>query len=53
MGCTGDKNDFYAGTDIDFIGACTLALKGTGMDWRDRRLISKLYMDQSVKMELD
>jgi hypothetical protein len=28
-------------------------LKGTGMDWRDRIFISKLYMDQSVKMELE
>jgi hypothetical protein len=24
-------------------------LKGTGIDWRERRLISKLYMDESVK----
>jgi len=24
-------------------------LKGTVIDWRERRLISKLYMDQSVK----
>jgi hypothetical protein len=25
-------------------------LKGTGIDWRERRLISKLYMDQKVKV---
>jgi hypothetical protein len=25
-------------------------LKKTGIDWRERRLISKLYMDQSVKV---
>jgi hypothetical protein len=24
-----------------------------GIDWRERRLISKLYMDQSVKVGLD
>jgi hypothetical protein len=28
-------------------------LKGTGIDWRERRLISKLYMEQSVKIRLD
>jgi hypothetical protein len=28
-------------------------LKGTGIDWRERRLISKLYMDQKVKVRLD
>ena len=28
-------------------------LKRTGIDWRDRRLISKLYMDQRVKIRLD
>jgi hypothetical protein len=28
-------------------------LKSTSMDWRDRRLVRKLYMDQSVKMKLD
>jgi hypothetical protein len=28
-------------------------LKKTGIDWRERRLISKLYMDQSVKVRLD
>jgi len=28
-------------------------LKITGMDWRERRLISKLYMDQRVKVRLD
>jgi hypothetical protein len=28
-------------------------LKGTGIDWRERRLISKLYMEQSVKVRLD
>jgi hypothetical protein len=27
--------------------------KKTGTDWRERRLISELYMDQSVKMRLD
>jgi hypothetical protein len=28
-------------------------LKGTGIDWRERRLISKLYMELSVKVRLD
>jgi hypothetical protein len=28
-------------------------LQGTGIDWRERRLISKLYMEQSVKIRLD
>jgi hypothetical protein len=28
-------------------------LKKTGIDWRERRLISKLYMDQSVKVRPD
>ena len=28
-------------------------LKRTGVDWRERRLISKLYMDQRVKIRLD
>jgi hypothetical protein len=28
-------------------------LKGNGLDWSARRLISKLYMDQSVKLRLD
>jgi hypothetical protein len=28
-------------------------LKKPGIDWRERRLISKLYMDQSVKVRLD
>jgi hypothetical protein len=28
-------------------------LKKTGIDWRERRLISKLYMDQRVKVRLD
>jgi hypothetical protein len=28
-------------------------LKGTGIDWHERRLISKLYMEQSVKIRLD
>ena len=27
-------------------------LKNTGIDWRERRLISKLYTDQSVKIRL-
>jgi len=27
-------------------------LKRTGIDWRERRLISKLYMDQRVKIRL-
>jgi hypothetical protein len=26
-------------------------LKGTGIDWRERRLISKLYMTQIVKLD--
>jgi hypothetical protein len=28
-------------------------LKGTGTDWRKRKLISKLYMEQCVKVRLD
>jgi hypothetical protein len=28
-------------------------LKRTGIDWRERRFISKLYMDQRVKVRLD
>jgi hypothetical protein len=28
-------------------------LKGIGIDWRERRLISKLYMEQSVTIRLD
>jgi len=28
-------------------------LKRTGMDWREKRLIRKLYMDQRVKVRLD
>ena len=28
-------------------------LKRTGIDWRERRLISKLYIDQRVKVRLD
>ena len=28
-------------------------LKRTGIDWRERRLISKLYTDQRVKVRLD
>jgi len=28
-------------------------LKGTGIDWREGRLISNLYMDHSVKIRLD
>jgi hypothetical protein len=28
-------------------------LKGIGIDWRERRLISKLYMEQRVKIRLD
>jgi hypothetical protein len=28
-------------------------LKETDIEWRERRLISKLYMDQSVKIKLD
>jgi hypothetical protein len=28
-------------------------LKKTGIDWRERRLISRLYMDQSVTVRLD
>jgi hypothetical protein len=28
-------------------------LKETCIDWRERRLISKLYMDQKVKVRLD
>ena len=28
-------------------------LKGNGNDWRERKLTSKLYMDQKVKARLD
>jgi hypothetical protein len=28
-------------------------LNGTGIDWYERRLIRKLYTDQSVKVRLD
>jgi len=28
-------------------------LKGSGIDWGERRLIYKLYMDQTVKIKLD
>jgi len=28
-------------------------LNRTGIDWRERRLISKLYMDQGFKVRLD
>ena len=28
-------------------------LKGTGIDWRERRLISNLYMAQSIKVQLN
>ena len=28
-------------------------LKRTGIDWRERRLISKLYMEQKFKVRLD
>jgi len=28
-------------------------LKGTGIDWHERRLISKFYMAQSVKVRLN
>jgi hypothetical protein len=28
-------------------------LKNAGVDWRERRLISKLYTDQSIKIRLD
>jgi hypothetical protein len=28
-------------------------IKGIGIDWRERRLISKLYMEQSVEVQLD
>jgi hypothetical protein len=28
-------------------------LKGIGIDWNKRRLISKFYMDQSVKLKLN
>jgi hypothetical protein len=30
-----------------------LMLKGTGIEWRERRLVSKLYVDHSVKRRLD
>jgi hypothetical protein len=28
-------------------------LKGTGTDWRERRLIGKFYVDQVAKLRLD
>ena len=28
-------------------------LKGTGIDWHERRLISKLYMAQSIQVRLN
>jgi hypothetical protein len=28
-------------------------LKETGIEWRERRLVSKRYMDHSVKLRLD
>jgi len=28
-------------------------LKGTGTDWRKRRLISKLYVDKGIQVRLD
>ena len=28
-------------------------LNGTGIDWRERRLINKLYIDQRVKVRLE
>jgi hypothetical protein len=28
-------------------------LNGNGIDWRERRLVSKLYMDQSAEVTLD
>jgi hypothetical protein len=28
-------------------------LKGTGIDWHERRLISKLYMEQSIKVRMN
>jgi hypothetical protein len=28
-------------------------LKGTGIDWREKSLISNLYMAQSVKVQLN
>ena len=30
-----------------------LILKGTGIEWRERRLIGNLYMDQSVKARMN
>jgi hypothetical protein len=30
-----------------------LTLKVSGIEWRERRLIGKLYMEQSVKVRLD
>jgi hypothetical protein len=31
----------------------TQILKESGIDWHGRKLISKLYVDQSVKVRLD
>jgi hypothetical protein len=28
-------------------------LNETGIDWHERRLISKLYMDQSIKVQVE
>jgi hypothetical protein len=40
---------------FDRVNCITLMqiLKGIGIDWLERRLISKLYMEQSVKIRLD
>ena len=41
------------GASVQYILALCTFLKRTGIDWRERRLISKLYMDQKVKVRLD
>jgi hypothetical protein len=37
---------------FDLVNWTTLVqiLKGTGVDWRDKRLITKFYMDQNIKI---
>ena len=44
----------------DISGACFIdwqrhlqILKLTGIDWRERRVIRKLYMDQCVKLKIE
>jgi len=45
--------DWQKAFDRDNWTKLTQILKGTGIDWRERRLISNLYMTQSVKIRLN